>query len=103
MERRDALLDRLGQTAFDADPRSSTSREVDHAKKKLEEIQRAGEPTVIRWAERRLHDAVRQLGRTIVDRGPAPNGDLSVIVEIRELDGEILNSEPTPPEPAPAE
>ena len=36
------------------------------------------------------------------ERGPAPNGDMSVIVEIRELDAEILNSEPAPT-PAPAE
>jgi hypothetical protein len=103
IERRDSLLDRLGQAAFDADPRSTASRDVEQAKKKLEEIRRAGEPTVIRWAERRLVDAVRQLGRTIVERGPAPKGEMPVIVEIRELDSEILNSEPAPPEPAPAE
>jgi hypothetical protein len=103
IERRDALLDRLGHAAFDADPRAAASREMDQAKKKLEEIQRTGEPTVIRWAERRLHDAVRQLGRAVVERGPAPNGDLSLIVEIRALDAEILQGEPAATEPAPAE
>jgi hypothetical protein len=103
IERRDSLLDRLGLAAFDANPRSTPSQEVEKAKKKLEDVRRAGEPTVIRWAERRLGDAIRHLGRLIVERGPAPQGEMPVIVEIRELDAEILNSEPAPTEPAPAE
>jgi hypothetical protein len=42
---------------------------------------------------------MRQLGRTIVDRGPAPEGEMPVIVEIRELDAEIAGSDPVPTVP----
>jgi len=103
VERRDALLDRVGHAASKASLDIVESRAVDHAKKKLEEIRRTGEAPVIRWAERRLSDAVRQLGRRIVDRGPAPEGEMPVIVEIRDLDVEIASFEPAPQQPAPAE
>jgi len=102
-ERRDALLDRLGRTAFQALAGTVETRTVDQARKKLEEIRRGGEPPVIQWAERRLNDAVRELGRRIVDRGPAPEGEMALIVEIRDLDVEIAACERAPSEAAPAE
>jgi hypothetical protein len=102
-ERRDALLDHLGQVASKAPADIVETRAVDHARKKLEEVRRGGEPAVIQWAERRLADAVRQLGRRIVDRGPAPEGEMAVIVEVRDLDAEIAAAAGSPSEPAPAE
>jgi hypothetical protein len=103
LERREALLERLGHAAFQADPDAPGSREVDQAKRRLQEIRRAGEPAVIGWAERRLLEAVRLLGRTVVVRGPAPDGEMPVIVEIRDLDAEIVAGEPVASEPPAAQ
>ena len=96
VERRDLLLDRVGRAAFQAMPDAPGSVALDRAKRKLEELKRSGEAAVIKWAERRVLEAVRQLGRSVVDRGPAPEGEMPVIVEIRELDAEIVGSDPIP-------
>jgi len=101
VERRDSLLDRVGRAAVQALPDLPGSRDVDRAKRKLEELKRGGEPAVVKWAERRVAEAVRQLGRTIVDRGPAPDGEMPVIVEIRQLDAEIVGTDPVASLPAP--
>ena len=37
-------------------------------------------------------ETVRELGRAIVDRGPAPEGEMQVIVEIRELDEDAFRT-----------
>jgi hypothetical protein len=66
-------------------------------------MRRGGEPAVIRWAENKLADAIRHLGRSIVARGPAPDGTMPIIVEVRELDAQIVVLEPVVDEPAPAE
>ena len=100
IERRDALLDRVGRAAFQSAPDAPGSREVDRARHKLDELKRGGEPAVVKWAEHRVAEAVRQLGRAIVDRGPAPEGEMQVIVEIRELDSEIVGSDPVAGAPA---
>jgi hypothetical protein len=99
LERRDALLERLGQAAFKADPDAAAAQEVQQSKRKLQELRRAGEPAVIGWAERRYGDALRLLGRAIVERGPAPDGEMPVIVEIRDLDAELAAAEPVASEP----
>jgi hypothetical protein len=96
IERRNSLLDRIGRAAFQTMPDAPGSHAVDRAKRKLDELRRAGEPAVIKWAEHRVAEAVRQLGRTIVDRGPAPEGEMPVIVEIREIDVEIVGAGPVP-------
>lgn len=103
LERRDALLDRLGRAAYQADPDTPAARSVDRSKVKLTEVRRGGEAAVIQWAERRLNDAVRHLGRTVVDRGPAPEGEMAAIIEVRDLDAEILTGEPLPAPPPPVE
>ena len=103
IERRDSLLDRVGRAACLSMPDAPGSRAVDRAKRKLDELRRAGEPAVIKWAERHLLDAVRQLGRFIVDRGPAPEGEMPIIVEIREIDAEIVGTDPVSSLPAPSE
>jgi hypothetical protein len=94
VERRDTLLDRLGRAALQAAPDAPGALAVDRAQKKHDEIRRGGEPAIIRWAERKLADAIRQLGRSIVDRGPAPEGTMPVIVEVRDLDAEIVEMQP---------
>jgi len=94
VERRDALLDRLGRSGLHALPQAPGSLAVDRAQKKLDELRRGGEPALITWAERKLADAIRQLGRGIVDRGPAPEGAMPIIVEVRQLDGEIVQMQP---------
>lgn len=99
LERQDGLLDRLGRAAFQADPEGPFSRAVLQAQRKLQEIRRAGEPAIIGWAERRLSEAIRQLGRAVVERGPAPEGEMSVIVEIRELDAQIVACGPLAADP----
>lgn len=100
LDHRDALLERLGYAALHAFPDSPGAGTVTRAKRKLDEIRRGGELPVIRWAERRLAEAVKELGRSVVDRGPAPEGEMAVIVEVRDLDAEIVTLEPTP-NPAP--
>jgi hypothetical protein len=100
VERRDLLLDRLGRAALASDPASPQATDVDRAQSKLDEMRRGGEPTVVRWAERRLQESIRRLGRAVVDRGPAPSGTMSTIVEVRELDAEIIVLEPLPGETA---
>jgi hypothetical protein len=102
VERRDLLLDRLGRAALASDPSSPQATDVDRAQSKLDEMRRGGEPTVVRWAERRLQESIRRLGRAVVDRGPAPSGTMSTIVEVRELDSEIIVLEPLPGETAAA-
>lgn len=94
LDHRDALLERLGYAAFEAFPDSAGSGNVARAKRKLDEIRRGGELPVIRWAERRLAEAVKSLGRSVVDKGPAPEGEMAVIVEVRDLDAEIVTLEP---------
>ncbi|MBI3857380.1 MAG: FHA domain-containing protein [Planctomycetes bacterium] len=94
IERRDALLDRVGRAAFQSAPDAPGALAVKRAKMKLEEMKRGSEAAVIRWAERRVAEAIRQLGRSVVDRGPAPDGEMPVIVEIRELDADIVGSQP---------
>jgi hypothetical protein len=104
IERRAALLDRLGRAAFQARPDGPAAVNVDRAQRKLDEMRRSREPAIVRWAEQRLADAVRQLGRHVVDHGPAPDGLMSAIVEVRGLDAEIIVLEPLPgatPAPAP--
>jgi hypothetical protein len=103
IERRDSLLDRVGRAAVQATPDAPGAVAVDRAKRKLEELRRGGEPAVIKWAERRVVEAVRQLGRTVVDRGPAPEGEMPIIVEIREIDAEIVSSGPLTSLPTPTE
>ena len=103
IERRDSLLDRVGRAAFQQSPDAPGAGAVDRAKRKLEELKRGGEPAVIKWAERRVLEAVRQLGRTVVDRGPAPEGEMPVIVEIREIDAEIVGSGPVATHPTATE
>lgn len=100
VERRDVLLDRLGRAALTSEPSPAAAVEVDRAQRKLDEMRRGGDPSVIRWAERRLADSIRRLGRAVVDRGPAPAGTMSTIVEVRELDAEIIVLEPLPGETA---
>lgn len=102
VERRDALLDRIGRAALKARPDAPSTVNVDRAQQKVDELRRTGEPAVLRWAERRLADALRQLGRNVVDRGPAPEGMMPGIVEVRELDAEIIVLEPLPGETAAA-
>lgn len=102
-ERRDSLLDRLGRAALQAAPQAAGAIAVDRAQKKVDEMRRGGEPAVIRWAENKLSDAIRHLGRSIVARGPAPEGTMPIIVEVRELDAQIVVLEPVAGEPAPAE
>ncbi len=89
-ERRDALLEQLAAAAVEAFPEVPASQTARLAERKLEEIRRGGDLAVIRWAERRQREARRQLARSIVDRGPAPEGWMSVIVEIRELNAELV-------------
>jgi len=103
VERRDALLDRLGRAALASTPGAPGAVAVDRSQKKLDELRRGGEPTLILWAERKLADAIRQLGRHIVDRGPAPEGTMSLIVEVRALDAQIITSQPVTGETAAAE
>lgn len=103
IERRDSLLDRVGRAAFQAVPEAPGAVAVDRAKRKLDELRRSGEPAVVKWAERRVLEAVRQLGRTVVDRGPAPEGEMQVIVEIREIDAEIVGTDPVSTLPAATE
>jgi len=102
VERRDSLLDRLGRAALQARSDGPATADVDRAQRKVDEMRRCGEAAVLRWAERRLADTVRQLGRHIVERGPAPDGLMSAIVEVRELDAEILILEPLPGQTAAA-
>ncbi|HLY08038.1 MAG TPA: FHA domain-containing protein [Planctomycetota bacterium] len=102
LERRDALLDKVGRAALKAQPDGPATVNVDRAQRKVDELRRCGEPAIVRWAERRLAEAVRQLGRHVVERGPAPEGMMASIVEIRELDAEILVLEPLPGETAAA-
>jgi hypothetical protein len=94
VERRDGLLDRLGRAALQSAPEAPGAVAVDRAQKKLDELRRGGEPALIRWAERKLADAIRQLGRSIVDRGPAPESTMPIIVEVRDLDREIVEMQP---------
>ncbi|HZE95820.1 MAG TPA: FHA domain-containing protein [Planctomycetota bacterium] len=100
-ERRDALLDRLGRAALQAKPNAAVAVNVDRAQRKLDEVRRGGDVNVIRWAERRLAEAIRQLGRFVVERGPAPEGTMAAIVEIREIDSEIIVLEPAPGDATP--
>jgi hypothetical protein len=102
-ERRDVLLNWLGFAAFDADPDSPASHAVTGAQLKLEEVSRGSDAVLVRWAERRVAESVRQLGRLIVERGPAPEGGMPVIIEIREIDAEIASTQSIPTEPSPAE
>jgi len=94
IERRDALLDRLGRAAYQARPDAPSSAGVHRAERKLDELRRGGEDATLRWAEKRLAEAVRQLGRQVVQSGPAPDGQMPAIVEVRELDAEIFILEP---------
>src|SRR6185436_639914 len=103
IERRDSLLDRVGRAAVQAAPDAPGAVAVDRAKRKLEELRRGGESAVIKRAERRVVESVRQLGRTVVDRGPAPEGEMRVIVEIREIDAEIVSTGPISSLPTPTE
>jgi hypothetical protein len=102
IERRDTLLDRIGRAGLQAQPEAPTTVTIDRAQRKVDEIRRGGELAVLRWAERRLADSLRQLGRHIVDRGPAPDGMMPSIVEVRQLDDEIIVLEPLPGETASA-
>jgi hypothetical protein len=108
VERRDGLLDRIGRAALSASPNAPATVNVDRAQRKVDELRRSGEPAIVRWAERRLGDALRQLGRHVVERGPAPDGTMSAIIEVRDLDAELIVLEPLPggtasaaPDPAP--
>jgi hypothetical protein len=103
LERRDSLLERLGRAAFQANPGSADAQPVFRAKRKLEEMRRGADPTVIQWAERRLNEAIRDLGRAVVERGPAPDGEMPVIVEVRDLEAQILSCEPAPTQNSQAE
>jgi hypothetical protein len=103
VERRDALLERVGRAAYQQTPQSRDAEPVDRARRKLEEVRRSADPAVVQWAEKRLNQAVRELGRCIVDKGPAPEGEMPVIVEIRDLEAQILSSEPIPGQPTPSE
>ena len=103
VERRDALLERLGRAAYQSNPQSRDAEPVDRARRKLEEVRRSADPTVVQWAEKRLNQAVRELGRCVVDKGPAPEGEMPVIVEIRDLEAQILSAEPVPGQPSPSE
>lgn len=98
VERRNALLDRLGRAACQSTPDAPGARDVDQAKRKLNEMRLAGEPAVVHWAERRLAEAIRRAGRSVVDRGPAPDGEMAAIVEVRKLDAELIRAEPAPTE-----
>ena len=102
VEHRDSLLDRLARAALQAKVDGPATQDVDRAQHKVDEMRRVGEPAVLRWAERRLAEALRQLGRHVVDRGPAPEGMMSTIVEVRALDAEIIVLEPLPGETAAA-
>jgi hypothetical protein len=102
VERRDTLLDRIARAALKDRPNAPATVNVDQAQRKVDELRRGGEAAVVRWAERRLADSIRQLGRHVVDRGPAPEGLMGSIVEVRELDAEILVLEPLPGETATA-
>jgi hypothetical protein len=102
VERRDTLLERLGRAAYQFNPQSRDAAPVDRAKRKLEEVRRIADPAVIQWAEKRLNQAVRELGRCIVEKGPAPEGEMPVIVEIRDLEAQIQASEPIPGQPTPS-
>lgn len=88
-ERRDSLLEQLALASIQAFPDAPASLAAELAGRKLEELRRHGDAAVIRWAERRQADEIRQLGRSIVDRGPAPEGWMPVVVEIRELNAEL--------------
>lgn len=102
LERRDALLDRVGRAALKDHASLPATAPVDQAQRKVDELRRGGEAAVLHWAERRLADSIRQLGRHVVDRGPAPEGLMGSIVEVRELDAEILVLEPLPGQTATA-
>ncbi|RPH45027.1 MAG: hypothetical protein EHM91_07890 [Planctomycetota bacterium] len=100
VERRDALLERLGRAAYQSNPQARDAQPVDRARRKLEEVRRSADPAVIQWAEKRLNQAVRELGRCVVEKGPAPDGEMPVIVEIRDLEAQILSNEPVPGQPS---
>lgn len=91
-ERRDVLLTWLGNAAMEDNPDLPPARAVVGAQLKLEEVRRGNDAVVLRWAERRHAETLRQLGRWIVERGPAPEGGMPVVIEVREIDAEIANS-----------
>ncbi len=91
-ERRNTLLTWLGNAAFEDHPDLPPARAVAGAQLKLEEVRRGNDPVVLRWAEHRHAETVRQLGRWIVERGPAPENGMPVVIEIREIDAEIAQN-----------
>ena len=88
-ERRDSLLEQLALACIEANPDAPEALAARLAEQRLVELRRGGEVSVIRWAERRQSESLRQIGRRIVDRGPAPEGWMRVVVEIRELNAEL--------------
>lgn len=88
-ERRDSLLEQLGLAAVETDPESTAAFTAKLAERRLEESRRGGDPSAVRWAERRRIEALRELGRRVVSRGPAPEGWMRVVVEIRQIDAEL--------------
>lgn len=101
-DRRNALLDHLGRAALQSAPGAPGATAVDRAQKKLDEVRGGGEAAVVRWAEQKLADSIRRLGRSVVDRGPAPQGTMPLIVEVRDLDAQIVSLEPAAGEAAAA-
>src|SRR6185436_12233246 len=91
-ERRDVLLTWLGNAALEDNPELPPARAVVGAQLKLEEVRRGKDAVILRWAERRHAETIRQLGRWIVERGPAPEGGMPVVIEVRDIDAEIANS-----------
>ncbi|HEX7901887.1 MAG TPA: FHA domain-containing protein [Planctomycetota bacterium] len=95
LERRDALLEKLATAFLAANPDANAVLPVRLAERRQEEARLGGDAATILWAERRRIEAVRMLGQSIVDRGPAPDGWMKVIVEIRELNAEIAAAAPS--------
>ena len=89
LERRDTLLEQLAAASIQENPDAPAALTARLAEKSLDEVRLGGDAALIRWAERRRVEALRLLGSSIVERGPAPSGWMSVIVKIRELNSEL--------------